>query len=301
MSQPIDSRQLRAFAILAQTGSFTQTAKEMFLSQSAISHSVKALEADIGCRLFDRMGKKVFLTQAGEALLHHADRILTEMGNARSSLQKLGKWGKGRLRLGASSTACQYILPGVLREFKESFPDCQITIDPGDSQECVSLLHEHRIDLAVALEPKHVDRIEFLPLFTDELVFLVSPQHPWAISGCVKRDDIPRQNYVLYNKTSHTFRLIEEYFHKEEMILNTMIEFGSMEAIKALAKLGLGVSILAPWIAREELAEKSLIALPLGRRKLKRNWGIIYGREKRLSLAEETFVSLCQSVTAGLG
>ena len=79
MTHPIDSRQLRAFAALARTGSFTLAAKEMFLSQSAVSHSMKALETDVGCRLFDRVGKKVLLTQAGEALLHHTEKILQEM------------------------------------------------------------------------------------------------------------------------------------------------------------------------------------------------------------------------------
>src|SRR2546425_1650653 len=118
----LDSRQLRAFASLARTGSFTQTARELHLTQSAISHAIKALETDVGCRLFDRLGKKVVLTQAGEALLHHAEKILQEMATARAALEQLGKWGAGRLRLGASRTACQYLLPAVLREFKESFP-----------------------------------------------------------------------------------------------------------------------------------------------------------------------------------
>ena len=300
MNQPLDSRQLRAFVALAQTGSFTQTAKILFLSQSAISHSIKALEGDVGCRLLDRVGKRIVLTQAGEQLLHHAGKILQEMGSARASLQHLGKWGKGRLRLGASSTACQYILPGVLREFKESFPDCHISIEPSDSEECVELLQHNQIDLAVALQPKHEVPLEFLALFTDELAFLMAPLHPWAVAGQVARDEIPRQNYVLYNKTSHTFRLIEEYFRHEEMVLNTVIELGSMEAIKELVKLGLGISILAPWIAHRELEERSLVAMPLGRRKLKRHWGVLHRTGRRLSLAEETFAGLCRSVTAEL-
>src|SRR5688572_7925898 len=105
MSSPIDSRQLRAFISLARTSSFTMAARELFLSQSAVSHSMKALEADVGCRLFDRMGKKVFLTQAGEQLLHHARKIFSEMEAARISLEHLGRWGQGRLRIGASTTA----------------------------------------------------------------------------------------------------------------------------------------------------------------------------------------------------
>src|SRR6476620_5145375 len=123
MNVPLDSRQLRTFCALARTGSFTQTARELHLTQSGVSHSMKALERDIGCRLLDRLGKKVVLTQAGEQLLHHSLNILSEMESARESLAHLGKWGRGRLRLGASTTACQHLIPPVLREFKESFPD----------------------------------------------------------------------------------------------------------------------------------------------------------------------------------
>src|SRR3954462_12831612 len=86
MKTPLDSRQVRAFCVLARTGSFTQTARELHITQSGISHSIKALERDIGCRLLDRLGKKVVLTQAGEQLLQHATRILQEMENARESL-----------------------------------------------------------------------------------------------------------------------------------------------------------------------------------------------------------------------
>ena len=104
MNAPLDSRQLRAFVTLARTGSFTQTARELHLTQSAISHSMKALESDVGCRLLDRLGKKVALTQAGEQLLQHAQKILSEMDTARASLGKLGKWGRGRLRLDPGET-----------------------------------------------------------------------------------------------------------------------------------------------------------------------------------------------------
>src|SRR2546423_14353986 len=100
MSAPLDSRQLRAFRVLARTGSFTQTAREMHLTQSGISHSMKALERDTGCRLLDRLGKKAILTQAGEQLLQHAEKILDEVDRARESLAAITKWGRGRLRIG---------------------------------------------------------------------------------------------------------------------------------------------------------------------------------------------------------
>src|SRR6267142_4063318 len=106
MKTPLDSRQIRMFSVLARTGSFTQAARELHLTQSGVSHAMKALESDVGCRLLDRLGKKVVLTQAGEQLLHHSIKILQEMENAREGLGQMGKWGRGRLRLGASTTAC---------------------------------------------------------------------------------------------------------------------------------------------------------------------------------------------------
>ena len=298
MSAPLDSRQLRAFRSLARTGSFTQTARELHVTQSGISHSMKALEAETGCRLLDRLGKKVVLTQAGEQLLQHAEKILTEMEAARESLTQLGKWGKGRLRLGASTTACQHLIPPVLREFKESFPDHAISLEPGDTPQLVASLLKQRIDLALTLEAEREPQLEFHPLFNDELQFVVSGMHPWAQAKQVERTGIPRQNYILYSKQSVTFQMIEDYFRREEMVLNTIIEAGSIEATKELVKLGLGVSILAPWVAKKEIEEGSLVALPLGRKKLQRRWGILQWRGKRLTLAEETFMGLCESATA---
>lgn len=295
MKAPLDSKQLRAFCVLARTGSFTQAARELHLTQSGISHSIKTLEIDTGCRLFDRLGGKVALTHAGEQLLEHATKLVHEMERARETMRHVGKWGHGRLRVGASATACQRLLPPVLREFKECFPECAIAIQLGDTLELVDLLLDHQIDLALSLEPGKEVRLDFHPLFTDELRFVVSASHPWAQAGRVFQKEIPRQNYIHYGKRSLTFRLIEEYFNTRGMVLNTVIELGSMEATKELVKLGLGVSILAPWIARQEIEEASLVSLPLGRRKLKRRWGILHRQGKRLNLVQETFIGLCES------
>ena len=296
MALPLDSRQLRALVSLAQTGSFTETARQLHLSQSAISHSIKALEEEVRCRLLDRVGKSVRLTLAGEQLLAHAKKILLEMDAARERLEELGKWGHGRLRIGASPTTCQYILPAVLREFKDSFPQCLIQIEPGDTPDSVDCLHQNRIDLALALEPRREPQLEFRPLFEDDLQFLVSALHPWAQAGKVERDEITRQRFIIYTRSSYVSDMIDEYFRRDRIVLPTSIELGSMEAIKELVKLGLGVSILAPWVAAKELAEGSLRALPLGRRRLERRWGILLRKGQRLTLAQETFIGLCKTV-----
>ncbi len=301
MSAPLDSRQLRAFVTLARTGSFTRTGRELHLSQSAVSHSLKALEEDLACRLFERTGRSVRLTSAGEELLVHAEKIVMEMATARERLGQLNRWGHGRIQVGVTTTACQYILPGVLREFKESFPHCAVQIEPGDTPALIDLLREGRIDFAIGLEPRDKGSVEFRPLFSDELVGAVGPLHPWGVAGCLDRATLASERFILYSKTSYVIGLIEEYFRSEKMALPVAMELGSVEAIKELVKLGLGVSILAPWAMRKELEEGSLIAVSLGKRRLRRQWGILVRKGHRLSLAHETFLGLCKTVTEGFG
>ena len=303
MKPTLDSRQLHAFAALARRGSFTLAAKDLFLTQSAVSHAIKALEDDVGCRLLDRVGRRVLLTQAGEQFLRHTEKILHEMEAARAGLEHLTKWGHGRLRVGASTTACQHILPTVLREFRQSYPKCVIRIEPGDHGQQLDHLRGGHIDLALVLEPpaQAMTEFTFVPLFQDELRFVVAPLHPWAKAGRAPRESIEAETLVLYNKSSQTFRLVNEYFREEKVALSNVIELGSMEAIKELVKIGIGAGILAPWIARAELESGSLVSLPLGPRKLKRRWGVAHLKGRRLALAEETFVGLCISVSEVLG
>ncbi len=115
------------------------------------------------------------------------------------------------------------------------------------------------------------------------------------------RATLASERFILYSKTSYVIGLIEEYFRSEKMALPVAMELGSVEAIKELVKLGLGVSILAPWAMRKELEEGSLIAVSLGKRRLRRQWGILVRKGHRLSLAHETFLGLCKTVTEGFG
>lgn len=303
MKPTLDSRQLHAFAALARRGSFTLAAKDLFLTQSAVSHAIKALEDDVGCRLLDRVGRRVMLTQAGEQFLRHTEKILREMEAARAGLETLTKWGHGRLRVGASTTACQHILPTVLREFRQSYPKCVIRIEPGDHGHQLDLLRGGQIDLALVVEPPTpvLAEFNFVPLFQDELRFLVAPLHPWAKAGRAPRESIEGETLVLYNKSSYTFRLVNDYFREEKLTLGNVIELGSMEAIKELVKIGIGAGVLAPWIARPELESGMLVSVPLGPRKLRRHWGVAHLKGRRLALAEETFVGLCVAVSQQLG
>jgi len=297
MSGTLDTRQLLAFAALSRRQSFTLAAKDLHLTQSAVSHAIRGLEDELGCRLFDRSGRTAKLTQAGEQFSHHVDIILREMETARAGLDAMSRWGHGRLRVSASTTACQYIVPSVLREFRQSFPQCVITIEPGDYDRQLELLRSNTVDLAVMIEPTKERDIEFQPLFEDELRMLVSPAHAWASLGSVPRDGLANETLVHYNKSSYTFRLVSDYLREEGCPPAQVIELGSMDAIKELVKIGLGVGVLASWVARAEIESGALVDLPIGRRNLRRRWCVAYLKGRKLPLGEETFVGLCQTVT----
>ena len=236
-------------------------------------------------RLLDRVGKKVLLTQAGEQFFQRVDKILGEMILARAELDQLGEWGRGRLRVGASAAACQYILPPVLREFQKEFPSADWALNQGTPKRSWNRYEPTR-SMWLTLEPEREPDFSFSPLFTDELMFLVNPKHPWAESRRAVRMEISREQYILYLRNSRTFEQIENYFRTGKMAIKSVIDMGSMSAIKELVKLGLGVTILAPWVAQNELTKKSLVALPLGRRKLKRQWGVLYWKERPMGWAE---------------
>ena len=261
---------------------------------------MKSLEDELGCRLLNRVGKKTTLTLEGEHLLRHAQKIITDMSAAREALANIGKTGETRLRVGASLSVCQHLLPDVLRQFKKLHPKCHVTLETGDSPALAESVREQRVDLALALAPHRETSLEFQPMFTDELMFIVGPQHPWVEAGGVARPEIAKQNFILYSRASQTFRAVESYFQDEGIVLNATMELGSIETIKELVKIDLGISVPATWIARPELKESSLMALPLGRRKLKREWGILSLRARELTTVENEFVELCREATQAL-
>ncbi|MEO0510241.1 MAG: LysR family transcriptional regulator [Verrucomicrobiota bacterium] len=298
MIETIDSRQLLAFCTLVQTGSFTETAGILNLTQSAISHSIKNLESDLRCQLVTRTGRKIHITADGEELYKDAQAIIHQMEEARNRIQDRANWGRGRLRIGASTTACQHILPNVLREFNECFPDCILNITPADSPELIQKVEVHEIDLAIVVDPGPSKDINIRPLFSDDLILVTSPIHNFVQKGSIRMSEIDHERLVLYNKTSLTFQKIAQFLRENKVTLENYIELGSMEAIKELIKINYGISFMASWSVRDELARGSMSQIPLGRKKITRDWGICYAKEKKLSITEETFLGICESVSS---
>lgn len=297
----MDSRQLLAFVTLARTGSFTGAGLELSLSPSAVSHSLKAFEGELGQQLFNRIGKKVKLTAAGEHLLHYAERILADMDKARCSLEALAQWGKGRLRVGASDSICQYFIPTVLRAFHHELANWPVRVTTADTQQSLEAIREQRVDLAIAIAPNQTEPVETHPLFSDELLWMVSPRHPWAVKGEVPRDEIPRQRLIFSAAASHAFRMVKAYYERDGLHLNLALELDNYEVAKDFVRADQGVTVMASWMAAKELADGTLVALPLGKRKLRRNWALLRSPGAKADFAEMSFVKFCHQAARSLG
>jgi LysR family transcriptional regulator, low CO2-responsive transcriptional regulator len=296
----LDVHQLRVFASVAENLSFTKAAERLFLTQSAVSHQIARLERELGCPLLERQGRTVALTAAGREMVIHARRVFAAVEEARAAVHHAGRPDAGRLRIGASSTACQYIIPEALREFRECFPSYSLAITPGDSPLTAERLLNDEVDLGLMVRLERQRKLTYHDLFADELKFLVSPVHPWAKAGKVDRRQLADQHMVVYSRNSATFRLIERYYLKMQSPLRDWIELGDMGAIKELVKLGLGIGVTAEWTARPEVAERSLVLLPFPGMHLQRSWCIAAAAGRELSLAEQTFIGLCQAVAGQL-
>jgi LysR family transcriptional regulator, low CO2-responsive transcriptional regulator len=294
----IDSQYLRVFCALARHLNMSRAAQELELTPSGISHCLKALEADLGCRLFERTSRRISLTPAGLEFRTEAEAILEHMSAARSKLRMWVDWRRGGLRLAASTTACQYILPHALREFRESFPGFSIQIHPCITPQAVELIAEETADLALIIEPSRNTGLRFIPLAEDELQFLVHPIHPWTRRGAER--DVAKENLILPDRSSETHSLIEAYFHREGVRIKPFIEIGNEEAIKQFIRLNLGIGLLPRWIAEAEIRDGLLTSLPLGRRRLRRQWGILHRNSHELTFSESVFVNLCGNVATGL-
>ena len=271
------------------------------MTPSGVSHCLKALEADLGCRLFDRNSRKFSLSQAGRVFLAEAEQILNQMKLVRGKIHSWNNWREGQLLIGANSTACQFLLPPALREFRESFPAFNIKIEQCSSRQAVALLMEERLDLALLTEgAEHSPNIEFNPVGEDDLQFIVNPLHRWAVKRKAQRQDIPNRKLILPERSGNTYAIIESYFRNENINIQPFIEIANEQAIKEFIRLDMGVGILPKWMVADEIREGTLVSLPLGRRRLKRRWGVLHSKKRKLSLADNLFINISKSIFRSL-
>jgi DNA-binding transcriptional LysR family regulator len=296
----METRLLKMFCVVAESGGLVAAAGKLHLTPSALSHGIKSLERQLGCRVFERIGKKMVLNQAGEQFLLSIQPPLAALDQAADSLKRLSKWGQPRLRVGATASICQHLLPAVIRELKKSHERIELQVHSADTPELIQLLRAGKVDLALGVALDSHPGLRERPLFRDELMFVFAPTHPWAAGRPISGEELRTQPFILYQPASLTRRLVDEHFRRLDMVPSTIMEIGNAEAIKELVKLNLGVSVLPPWTADKELARRSLGMRPMGAKVVTRQWVMFSLSSHRLTLAEETFSKLCRQHAAGM-
>jgi DNA-binding transcriptional LysR family regulator len=164
----------------------------------------------------------------------------------------------------------------------------------------VDWLDQNAIDLAIVIAPNRAEAVEMTPLFTDEVMWIVPPDHAWAKAGAAVAEEIPRQNFICNNAASFTARLLEKHLERDGIRLKCTMELGSLTTVKEMVKAGVGIAALAEWTVRKELEEKQVVAVPLGKRKLKRNWCMLRSLQRTPGLAQEKFAKLSLDATRAL-
>lgn len=300
MHNPIDTRQLLNFSAIANTGSIRKAAIQLNLTTSAVSHSLKRLEEDLGCKLFTRDTRKIELTYAGERLQTYATELLVNLSKARYLVNEWNNTDHQILRIGATNAACQYIVPLALRELKESFPNMNIQIITGNSYQLTECLEESKVDIAIYPSGSFDQRKNKTSIGTDLLEFVVNPMHPWAISKKSNIPDIDSQRIILTDTKDYTFDLVNQYFRNYNKSLLPFIEISNEEMIKRLIELDIGIGILPDWTVKKEIQSGSLQSLPLGRRKLTRHWVVAHAENKTTNFIETLFIGIVKSVAQSL-
>lgn len=293
-----DLRQLRAFVAVVEEGSFTLAARRIFVTQSAVSHSLRALEDQLSCRLLDRTGKRVAVTVEGKVLLKRCQNVLFEIDQAARDLDGLRRWGQTHIRIGAPQSLCHLLIPSVLREFRDCFPRCEPLIEAGNTQELLDRLASSDLDLVVGLKPRKNGDVSYRPMFKDQLAFLVSPFHPWAVDPSSMLATLDHHQLIIDAKSTETHRLINEWLESNGGRGKTPRVLGDMQAVKEMAKLGIGVGVIAPWVAAREIADGSLKIVHIHPPGIEREWGVFHSSNREPSLVEETFIGLCEMAFA---
>ena len=222
------------------------------------------------------------------------------LDQAAEAIKRLGKWGQSRLRIGATASICQHLLPAVIRELKRTHERIELQVQSGGADELVERIQSGTIDLGIGVCLEGQAGVHARPLFRDELMFVFAPTHSWATGRAILPDDLRKQPFILYPTTSITRLLVDDYFRRLNLVPGTIMEIDNAEAIKELVKLNLGVSVLAPWTVDKDLARATLGMRPLGTKSITRNWVIFSLSGRRLNLPEETFSKLCRQYAASM-
>jgi DNA-binding transcriptional LysR family regulator len=246
---------LQVFQSVAHNLSFTKASNELFISQPAISKHIKELESEYEVKFFDRVGNKIYLTQAGVILLSYTEHIMLLHDEVKFELSQLKGNLEGNLRLGASTTIAQYVIPPVLAKFHERYPEIKLSLINGNTEYIEHRLLKNGMDIGIVEgKPTNPD-IQYFPFLNDELLVFTSAQNN-SIPKTVSNEEFMKLPFVLRERGSGTLEIIEkslQHYKINPKNLNVLMFLGSTEAIKSFIKTGNGVGIVSRYALEQEL------------------------------------------------
>lgn len=253
----IDIR-LKVFRSVAENLSFTKASQELFISQPAISKHIRELEREYDTRLFDRMGNSIRLTVAGKLMLDHANRILEDYRNLDYDVRALQQKTEGELRISASTTISQYVIPEILAAFCKRYPKAKISMLSGNSREIETALLADKIDLGMVEGVIRQPQLKYMPFMKDRLVAIVRSDGPWARRESISLNELQRIPVVLREQGSGTLDVFERALRSYKLGLNDLrveMYLGSTEGIKQFVKSSDCMGIVSVCSVKEEILD----------------------------------------------
>ena len=281
-------RQLQIFSVAATHLSFARAAEQLHLTHAAISLQIKQLEDVSGAQLFDRIGKKVFLTQAGEILLDHARQILQSLRDADESLMALKGLKGGRVAIAVTSNA-EYFAPGLLAEFHRSQADVRVRLLVHNRQDVSRLLLSNAVDLAIMGRPPADMDAEAVNFSPHPFVIVATAGHPLIGRTRIPVEEIAAQTLIVRETGSGSRLAMEEFFREHAIMPQIEMEMGSNEAIKQAVVAGLGISFISQHTLGLERSTGRLVVLDVAGMPLMRHWFLVRHKSKRLTPALGAF------------
>ena len=292
----MDLGQLEAFVQVANQKSFSRAAEALFLTQPSVTARIQALERDLGERLFERSGRGVRLTEVGLCFLPHADRVLQALHEGRDAIDALRNLQSGSLILASATTVSTYILPGVLKTFRQRFPRVEVSVRTGRSEQVLQMLLSDEAQVGLVRAVYHQD-IETKGLIEDQLILVANSSDDLAHFGTVSVEQLGDHPFIFFDRNSSYYSLAQGLFRQHGIVPRIQMELDSMEATKKMVEEGLGIALLPRMAVERELQNGGLAAVDiLGMPNPTRQIALITRRSRPLGPVAQSFVEIVQEM-----
>ena len=281
-------RQLKVFESVARHLNYTRAAEELHLTQPAVSMQVKQLEESLGAALFEQLGKRIHLTEAGKEVLGYARNITQQLDELEAVLNRQKGLAGGRLRISVATTA-NYFVPTLLGSFSRRYPDITVSLDVTNRETLLRQLSENLVDLVIMGRPPAEADVEAEVFLENPLVIVAPPEHALARVKKIPLKRLQEEVFLVREPGSGTRIAMERFFSERGMHLRTGMEVGSNEAIKQSVQAGLGLGLLSRATVDQELALGQLVLLDVAEFPIMRHWYMVHRRGKRLSPVARAF------------